>query len=231
MTLNEIVYELKLLIRRCYLSDDEDIDDRLIEHFVHTNRALWLRTSMNKGRAAFGKSEQSLGCVELETVDRSACSAQVIGLSLLRTTLEIPKTIEAHYHDGITEVSPIDIISYPFSYVPYKRARYFGYGRFNQNGIVAFKYTDDYIYLNSKSDNNIWKTLKYINVKGIFETPTGVASFTHVDGTVCYSNDTAYPLNRACWVFIKEQIIKANFPLLMKAPTDKTSDATLEAIE
>ena len=224
MTLNQLIYEVRSVIRRNNLFDDDKLENRLIKHFIENNRALWLKQSMDKGRIAFTKSEQNI-CMPLEVVDRSACSGCTVGYSLLRTESELPKTVEGRWFDGITEVAPVDRLSYPFSYVPYKRARWAGSGKFNRNGIYCFRYTDDYIYVTSRSLKDVWKYLERINVKGVFEDPTELTAFTHVDGSACYTYDDDYPINKAAWVFIRTQILKDNFDFITRAPVDKTSDS------
>ena len=69
------------------------------------------------------------------------------------------------------------------------------------------------------------KYLRYLRIRGVFEDPEALSRFTHVDGTVCYSENDDYPMNSWMWNYIKDAIIKANFELLVTAPTDKVNDA------
>ena len=51
-------------------------------------------------------------------------------------------------------------------------------------------------------------------------------NFTHVTGEACYSDSDDYPMNRWMWIYIRDEILKANFRELISAPTDKVNDAS-----
>ena len=66
MTINEAIYELRGIIRRENLYDDDRLDDRLLIHWLHNQRALWLHNDMNKpNRTIDEQIIQTLGCVAL----------------------------------------------------------------------------------------------------------------------------------------------------------------------
>ena len=227
MTLNQSVYDLRGIIRNNRLADDDRLDDRLLKEWIHTNRAVWIR--QESGKSAWQVPRQiiqSLGCVLLEVSDRSKCPVLLTTSgSILRTNRDLPKSIELKNRDGVIEVGPVDKIALPFSYVPVERARFFGHGKFNGTAICAFRY-DNRIYLWAQLTNeSFYKYIRYIGVDGIWEDPTEVANFSHIDGTACYSDDDEYPMNSWMWKYMRDEILKANFELLMKAPTDKKNDA------
>lgn len=228
MTLGELIYELRGIIRRENLYDDDRLDDRLLKHWIHNQRSLWLRNEMNKPRSVDEQVVQTLGCVPLEIADRSACPEFTTGYSVLQTSSDIPKVIELNNADGIIEVGPVDRIARPFSYVNYNRARFSGKGRFNQNILFAFRYGLRILVIATNMESGSFlKYMRYLKIRGVFENPEDVAQFTHLDGTTCYdifSDD--YPLNRWMWDYIRDMILKTNFQLLTTAPTDKANDAT-----
>ncbi len=227
MTLLEYVYDLRGIIRNNRLVDDDRLDDRLLREWVHTNRSAWIRKESSKGGWQIPTQiVQSLGAVLLEVSDRSKSIALLTtGGSILRTTLEIPKTVELKNRDGITEVGPIDPIALAFSYVTIKRARFFGNGRFNKSAICAFPY-DSRIYLWANLTNvSFYKYIRYIGVHGIFEDPTEAEQFNHVNGQPCYSDDDEYPMSSWMWKFLREEILEANIDKLLRIPVDKSNDA------
>ena len=70
------------------------------------------------------------------------------------------------------------------------------------------------------------KYLRYIRVRGVFYNPEDVSNFTHIDGSVCYSDNDDYPMNEWMWNYMRDQITKDNFQLITSAPTDKVNDAS-----
>lgn len=226
MTLNEATYELKMIIRRNNLSDDDRLDNRLVRDWIHGQRELWIRNEVNKNRMVDQSIIQSLGCVNLEVADRSSCPSFTTGYSVLQTSQDIPKRIELNNWDGIFEVGPIDKIARRFSYINISRARFAGNGQFNSKIIYAFPYGNRIMLIAKDMESGSFlKYLRYIGVRGLFADPTEVASFTHVDGTACYSNDDDYPMNRWMWQYMRQAILEANFDLLIRTPTDKVNNA------
>lgn len=228
MTLAELIYELRGIIRRENLFDDDRLDDRLLKHWVHNQRALWVRNEMNKPRSTDEQIIQTLGCIPLEVADRTSCPEFLTGYSILQTSVEIPKTIELNNSDGILEVGPVDKISRPFSYINLNRARFAGEGVFNRNIIFGFRYGQRILLIAKEMESGSFlKYLAYLRLRGVFEDPEDVATFNHVDGSSCYDIQTDdYPLNRWMWNYIRNAIIEANFQLLVSAPTDKENDST-----
>jgi hypothetical protein len=225
MTLNEIIFDLRGIIRNNRLADDDRLDNRLLKEWVHTNRAVWIRRESSKGGWQVDRQIiQDIYC-DLEVTDRSKVSGLTTGGSVLRTTQDIPKAIELKNKSGILEVGPVDRIALPFSFVTLNRARVFGNGRFNGKSICAFPY-DSRIYLwANMSNESFYKYIRYIGMHILAEDPTEAARFKHVNGDTLYSDDLEYPMNSWMWKFLREEILEANFEALMKTPTDKNNDA------
>lgn len=224
MTLQDAINELRLVIRQQNLYDDDQLDDRLLKDWVNNQRALWLRNEMNKPRSVDEQIIQTLAAVELEVADRGL-TPYLTGHHVLQTNVDIPKTIELNNGDGIIEISPVDKIAYPFSYVTLQRFRFAGNGKFNNNIIFTTRH-EQRILVRSNGDQSFAKYLRYLRIRGVFEDPEAVANFTHVDGSACYSDSDDYPMNRWMWNYIREAILQANFKELISAPTDKVNDAS-----
>ena len=225
MKLSEHIYDLRGIISRNKLTDDTRLDDRLLKEWVHTHRAVWIRRESSKGGwQADRQIGQDITC-PLEVSDRSKVSNLVTGGSILRTALELPKTIELRNRTAIMEVGPIDKIALPFSFVPLHRARTFASGKFNQGAVCAFEYARRIYLWALMTNESFLKYLRYIGVHGIFQDPTEAAIFSHVNGDACYTDNDEYPMNAWMWKFMREEILEANFELLTKAPTDTVNDA------
>lgn len=226
MNINQGVYELRSVIRRQNLYDDDRLDDRLLKFWINNQRALWIRNEMNKPRSIDEQIIQTLGCVPLEVADRSSCPSFTTGYSILQTSLDIPKTIELNNGDGIIEIGPVDKIARPFSYVNINRARFGGNGKFNSQVIFAFRYGQRILLIAKDMESGSFlKYMKYLRIRGVFESPEDVAKFVRIDGSPCYTDEDDYPLNQWMWNYIREAILKANFKLLVGAPTDKVNDS------
>jgi len=223
MNLNEIIYQLRLDIRKQELFDDDELSNRMIKKWVHDQRALWIRNEVNKNHTIDDQIIQP-ACMELEVADRSECPSKVTGVSVLKSKLELPKTIELHYTDGIIKVGSVDKLAYDYSYVHLERAKFAGNGLFNSKTITVFRY-NNYIYLVSKRVKNFARYVRFIMVYGLFEDPTALANFTHVTGEACYSDDDDYPLNSWMWNYMRTEILKLNLPLIVEGVTDKVNDA------
>jgi hypothetical protein len=226
MTFNQYIYETRLIIRRLNLYDDDKLDDRLLKFWINNQRSLWIRNEMNKPRSVDEQIIQTLGCVELEVADRSACPSFTTGYHILQTVNDLPKVIELNNGDGILEVGPVDKIARPFSYVNINRARFGGNGKWNSRIIFAFRYGLKLLVLAKDMESGSFlKYLRYLRVRGVFVDPEEVANFIHVDGTACYSEDDDYPMNEWMWNYIRKQITEDNFKYLINAPTDKVNDS------
>jgi hypothetical protein len=226
-TFNQYVYEVRLRIRQLNLYDDDKLDDRLIKFWINNQRSLWLRNEMNKPRSVDEQIIQTLGKVQLEIADRGSYPSGLTGYSVLQTVEDIPTVIELNNGDGILEVGPVDRIARPFSYVNLSRARLSGNGKWNSRIIFAFRYgTKILVIAKDMESGSFLKYLRYLRVRGVFVNPEDVANFTHVDGTVCYSDTDDYPMNEWMWNYMRDQITKDNFQLITGAPTDKVNDAS-----
>jgi hypothetical protein len=220
-TLNEIVYDILEDVRSNAVSDDLDIDERLVIYKLNVQRALQLRNEFNKpGRTLDSFLVQSLGCVELVTADSSECPDIPSGCTILKTKCTIPKTIELHHKTAITKVGPVDKLSYFFSYIPYQQAPFSGEGKFSKDVVYAFLYEDRMYF---KVTGTIAKFLTRVNIMGVFEDPTKVEEFCTTNGESCFSKDDQYPVNDWMIPYIKEQVVR-ELVMSLQMPEDNIND-------
>lgn len=230
VTLRKMIYELRMLLRNNRLSDDYRDDGRLWEKWIVTQRALWVGNQLSKSFRPDAAFIQDLGSVVLSLVDPTENDDFDSNSTVLRTSDAIPSTIGVDGFDGITRVGPVGKLSANYLYVPYERARWAGGGYFNSSAIVATK-LNDYIYVISRSPSDYFKYLSYINIRGVFEDPRDVSSFTYASGDSCFSPDSGYPITDKLWAYMKSEIVKGNFGILMNALSDKRNDADAAEIE
>lgn len=224
-TRNEIIYDL-LTIVRPQLSDDSEIDVRQIGFWVDTTRAMFIRQEMNKKRSVDTELIQTL-CADLEEVDASDCCDVEIGCdTLLRTTKEVPPTVELYQKEAIFRVAGINKLKKPFSYVDYARIPWVGSGRFNKENIYAFIH-NKYMYIFSPG-NPEWKFLENISIRGVFEDPREASKFKDCNtGAACYTDDSEYPMKAWMLPAMKEAILKSN--LLIQAQAEQQGDESNNA--
>lgn len=222
ITLNKLTYDLLELIRG-NITDDDELDLRQIEYWIHNQRALWLKNEMNRFRSIDDDLVQDLGCVELEMADASSCTDFPVGCSILRTKNTIPDTIDLHHKSAITRIGPVNRTQRAFSFVPYNRAVFSGNGRLSKNTVYGFLLSDK-MYLKFDANNELAKTLTHVNIRGVFEDPTQVAAFTNPDGTPCYSKDSKYPVSRSMINYMKAEIVKSDLRFKLMAPNDSVND-------
>jgi len=216
-SLNELVYEL-LELRRARLKDTDPLDRRLVVDWIQSTRARLLEQKLARPMTVIDEHYvQDLGSIpmikELSNIE---------GVSnydyLWRTSVEIPKVIETRDGKGAyARIGPIDRLSDHFQIETYRTALSLGYGKFNYNTIYAFG-IGEYIYLTSNSGLHF--TVKYLDVRGVFQDPIAVAKIKDP----LWSYDDDYPINKEMIDQMKELIVQSKFPLTLASAEDKTDN-------
>ena len=224
VTLNEIAYSIFESVRG-KLSDDDNIAIEQIKDMVHNTRAKLLKQKFDKNlRVIDDGYTQSLGAIEVELVDSSIHTTLLSDKHVLRTTVDIPETIDRRNYEGtFTRIGPADRLSHKFNLVSYDRAIYSGNGRFNRNEVYAFLLDNR---VNLIGDGIYYKAIQFIDVVGVFQNPSQVAQFTDISGNSLYSDDARYPISRAMRDDIEGIIIKDRIAIQSQAPSDVINDAT-----
>ncbi|HAY88146.1 MAG TPA: hypothetical protein DCY51_01735 [Bacteroidetes bacterium] len=186
-------------------SDDTEVDERFIYDLIGNQRALWLSREINKGYLAHEALNQDLTCLDMELADPGECCDPALNCKVLRTVLEIPQPLLANSRAMITRVGPLNKFSKSFNIIPYSRVPYFGSGKFNKNAVYAV-YLNDRIYLVSKNEDVNF--IEKINVRGIWEDPLLIGTYTDCGPNPCWTVDDDYPLSRKMWAeHIKQYVI------------------------
>lgn len=220
MTINQIVYNLRNLIRDAK-HDDYKISNRQIEFIVNYVRAKLIRQDISKGRSISGNIIQDLGNVKLIEVDKTN-SSFAIGSSILRTELKIPKPLELEYNDAFTYIGGLDKAS-PFQVSTKAFSDWQKYSKFGNKNIFAYYY-DGYVFIKNCDLN-----LEYINISGVFENPREINKFKNTDGSSCYNaNVENYPISGNMLHDLSKIIMKESLYLVLTLPEDIVNDANSE---
>lgn len=219
MTLKEISYNILNLYRGGRSTNNEHISLRQIEFNVKHYRAMLLRRDFARNGLVSRHVEQSLGCIELEKVNASQCCNLPIECDVVRTVVDIPRTVRFNFTDAITHVSdPSGLITIPV--VDPLTVQFLPYDRFTKNTRKAYMIEDKlYIYNPGGMDT--------INIRGVFEDPEEVAKF-ECDGGDCYDDQSDFPIPLDMVQAITDGLVKGTFMMIAQTISDTEND-TLQA--
>lgn len=219
MTLKEISYNILNLYRGGRSSNNEHISLRQIEFNVKHYRAMLLRRDFARNGLVSRHIEQDLGCVELEKVNASQCCNLPIECDVVRTVVDIPRTVRFNFTDAITHVAdPSGLITIPV--VDSLTVQFLPYDRFTKNTRKAYMIEDKlYIYNPGGMDT--------INIRGVFENPEEVAKF-ECNGGDCYDDESDFPLPLDMVQAITDGLVKGTFMMIAQSPSDTEND-TIQA--
>lgn len=163
--------------------------------------------------------EQDLGCIELEKVNASKCCNLPIECDVVRTVVDIPRTVRFNFTDAITHVAdPSGLITIPV--VDSLTVQLLPYDRFTKNTRKAYMIEDKlYIYNPGGMDT--------INIRGVFEDPEVVAKF-ECDGGDCYDDQSDFPMPLDMVQAITDGLVKGTFMMIAQTISDTEND-TLQA--
>jgi hypothetical protein len=227
-TLNQYRFEILETINQT--SSDSSIDYRLLDFWISSKRTAWFTKLYNKFQSTVPNVYyQTLPCVEVIDVDQSECCEISTGCSIKRTKEKLPEFLALADGELIEKVGPTFIVTIPFSVINYKRAEFFGNGRFDKNSIGVFLY-NGYLYLISKDTFHL-NMLEYINVRGVFRDPLQAGEFKDCDNQPCFSAESEYPLEARLWEFIKMEILTKEIPLKLGTKADSRGDNQDNAID
>lgn len=223
--LDEIIYSIHRIIER-QISDDTSLSERETIFHINTQRALHVRNELNRNRSIDPELIQSLGCVEVEFVDRSECLKCGIetGCDVMRTKEKIPSLVELHDRIPIQSISYNNVLAPTFNVkTSFEQLKYVGHGRFNKNQVfVGIK--DQYIYI--ISNNPEARFLEHISVNGVFENPLEVAKFKDCSDKPCFDRLTMdYPVKSWMLPRIRQFVIE-EYGRKLSLPIDITNNAT-----
>jgi hypothetical protein len=224
-TYNEIVYNLKNLIRGGITSDDDTISNRQLIFIFNTYRAKLIREDLNKGRTIDRGLIQDLGCVPVECVDAADCCDIVdSGTTVVRTTEPIPDFLEIYDRNLLLFVGTVDRLK-SFQITSEAQVRWSKHNKYTSKTTRAFmRSNDNYLYI-----ANAPVGIELINIQGIFESPEEAARFNHCTGEPCFTNDDEYPVSTHMIPVINEMMMSKDLRSLLISPTDETNNTKEDA--
>lgn len=201
MTLRDLISDLYLAIQQ-NVSDDTVLDDRLLAHFIHKQRALWVRNELNNGRTVDSNITQEY-VTEISAASLSEVDGIPEGYAVYKTSTTLPRTIELHYKPAIESVTPVYSVSTssykikPFKLIDFSSVQYCGNGKFSKGKI--FVYPENELLYILIPEYGFYDTFTSIKIKGIFENPEEVNGYQF--------ETSKYPLSLHMWNYIKGTIL------------------------
>lgn len=201
MTLRDLISDLYLAIQQ-NVSDDTVLDDRLLAHFIHKQRALWIRNELNNGRSVDSNITQEY-ITTITPATLSEIDGVPQGYTVYKTSIALPRTIELHFRPAIELVIPVYTetdYSYkikPFKVIDFNSVQYVGNGKFSKGKVFAYP-ENDLLYI-LVPDYGFYETFTSVKIKVICENPEDISGYDF--------ETSKYPLSLHMWNYIKGTIL------------------------
>lgn len=213
-----IVRDLVRIIRGSVETQSETISDRQVEYWIHQYRALLLKQDSDKNKTPNPDYIQEIKGLHLTPVDATEISGKEIGKYVLKTDLQLPKTIDCNFKSGFTYIGTAD--GKELQFAPQSRTRWQQYKTYTNNDPLVYL-KNRYLYIVNGD------IIEYIDIRGIFEIPTEVSQFINpITGTPNYNVDTnKYPIPTNMLPTLKQMILKQELGIMTNSLSDVSNDS------
>jgi hypothetical protein len=220
-TLNEIRFAIFNRVRPSY-TGEKPLSLELIEWHIINVRAQLIREDLNKHKSIDPFIIQDLGCVTLEQADKGCCDVPT-NCYILRTSIDIPSTIELDNKTLITRVGPVDFTKKPFQQIEFSRVPFAGDNRFTKNEVKWF-IKNKRVYLLINKSNPIGWGLETINLQAVLEDPTEARNFSTCNGDSCFTEESDFPIKARMLPTLIQLVVEKFIGPQAIAPIDNSSD-------
>jgi len=213
-----IIRDLVRIIRGSVETQSETISDRQVEYWIHQYRSLLIKQDIDKKKIPNPDYIQEIKGLHLAPIDITEITSIPIGKYILKTDLQLPKTIDFNFKSGFTYIGTANGRELQFS--PQTRSFWQQYKYYTQNDPLVYL-KNRYLYIVNGD------ILEYIDVRGIFEIPTEVSEFINpITGTTTYDVDTAkYPIPTNMLPVLKQMILKQELGIMTNSLSDTINDS------
>lgn len=223
MTLNDGVYNITNIARN---GQGDSVSTKLspkqVEFWMNYHRASVAFLQTQQGNNIDPQLVQDMGIVPLTDVDKADSSCPPIEWGCTIKKVTIPKLVDFPGGRALTFVGLIDkqtpiILDYPDTHI-FERATRFG-KLMNRAYVVG-----NTLYVVSKEG---YESLKYINIRGVFEDPTEVFTYAYPGCEArCFNRATdEYPLSQKMYDEVLRRIMIRELNMTSQTVTDELNNA------
>lgn len=218
-SLYSLIRDMIRIIRGSIETESETISDLQVEFWIHQYRALLIKQDIDKGKTINPDYVQELKGLKLIAVPSTELGSVVTNKYVLRTELQLPKTLDLNKKNAITYTGTME--GREIQLLPQGRSRWQQYKNYTNNDPVCY-IKNRYLYLVNGD------VLEYIDVRGIFEIPTEVMLFKNpLTGSPNYDiYDDKYPIPTNWIPTLKQMILQKEFGVMLASASDIKEDST-----
>ena len=227
VSLNTIINDLLLIVRGAQVSQSEPISRRQVENWVHQYRSLLLSRELDKGNAPNPDYIQEIPFLKLEETPIEGTSKSLTstyidsGDMVLRTELELPKTIDLNHKSGFTYVGLPN--GKELQLVPESRQRWQEYKKYTSKEFLVYL-KNNKLHVTIPKEEGI---PTHLHVRGVFEIPTEVGRFINPENNTPYFNlDSPYPIPNNLISPLKQMILESELNITVSSPSDSKNDSS-----
>jgi hypothetical protein len=217
ITANTLIYDILEIASSGGNSNEFKISKEQILYWIEQTRSLLISQSLNKHDDINDSWIQYIPCLQMELVDASECCSAPSGCMVLKSTKQLPSTIDSWKDNWIVSVSTIDgsmiSKSNPF------KSKYQQYNKYTGK-TKSWYVKNDYLYIIND------EFLELVEVAALFETPSDLKRFADCGGNSCFNNDSNYPVSLTLATQITDIIIKTKINPFMQSQMDNSNDAS-----
>jgi hypothetical protein len=213
-----IIRDLVRIIRGSVETQSETISDRQVEYWIHQYRALLLKQDIDKNKVPNPDYIQEIKGLHLSPVDVTEIPSKPINKYVLKTDLQLPKTIDCNFKSGFTYIGTSN--GREIQFVPQGRSFWQKYKFYTQSDPIVYL-KNRYLYVENGD------ILEYLDIRGIFEIPTEVSQFINPTiGTPSYDVTTdKYPIPTNMLPVLKQMILKQELQIMTNQVSDISNDS------
>ncbi len=217
VSLSAIIQDLLWIIRGSQVTQSESISWRQIENWIHQYRAMMIKRDLDKNKYPNPDYIQEIQALKMIVIDKADDSTISTNKLLLRSELQLPKTIDFNYSQGFTYIGTLD--GKELQLMPQSRIKWQKEKPYTSKQPVVF-YKNRYLYL----DNDF--VIEYLSVRGIFEIPNEVGNFINPYTNLPeFTSDSKYPIPITMLPGLKDMVIQKELGIMTKEVTDTKNDS------
>lgn len=209
-TLSQITFNILNTVRGGRSNTHEHISERQIHFLIHQYRAFFLKRELDKKRDIDSSFEQTIPCLDLIEVDKSACPMVLIGCTVKRTEEQVPTIVRTNRGPAISFFGSIDQVT-ELQVVAPSAAKWNKYNTYTGKSAKAYE-IGDYFYV----DENCG--LEKVSLRAVFSNPEDLVAFG------CFDADTEYPFPADLIPALVAEILRVEFSIMPTAVNDTSND-------